>query len=59
MHKIGIIINWISIFACVIGMILGFRELIVHGQPSFWLAMVPGSFLGLLTGMVITLLSKP
>lgn len=59
MHKLGVFINWISIISCIIGLILGFRELVVYHEASIWLAMVPASFLGLLTGVVITLFSKP
>lgn len=58
MHKFGVAVNWISIIACVVGLVMGFRDLVVYGENSVWLAMVPASFLGLLTGVVITLFSK-
>ena len=58
MHKFGVALLLFSIAACVIGLVLGFWDLIKHGENSFWLMMVPASFLGLMTGVVITLFSK-
>ncbi len=58
MHKFGITLLLFSIAACVLGLALGFWDLIKHGENSFWLMMVPASFLGLMTGVVITLFSK-
>lgn len=58
MHKFGVALLLFSIAACVIGLVLGFWDLIKYGENSFWLMMVPASFLGLMTGVVITLFSK-
>lgn len=59
MYKFGVILLWFSIAVCVIGLVLGFWDLVRHGENSFWLMMVPASFLGLMAGVVITLFSKP
>ena len=59
MHRVGVILIWISLFACVFGLIFGIMDLLKYGEPSIWMAMIPAGFLGLLTGTVMTLFSKP
>ena len=59
MHKFGIAINILSIIACIVGLIVGFYQMIETGENNAWLSvMVPGSFLGLMAGMVMSLFSK-
>ncbi len=59
MHKFGVALSWLSVVTCAVGLILGFREMIIYGTDNEWLHLVPIAFLGLFTGLVITLFSKP
>ena len=58
MHKVGVVLIWISLLACLFGLIFGFIDMIKYGETSIWLAMIPAGFVGLLTGTVMTLFSK-
>ena len=59
MYKFGVAINILSVIACVVGLVMGFRDLILYGEMSIWMSVVPASFLGLMAGVVMTLFSKP
>ncbi|VAY88891.1 conserved hypothetical protein [mine drainage metagenome] len=59
LHTIGVITTWISIIVCALGIVLGLWHLVVYHETNDWWTAVPASFLGLLSGVVLTLFSKP
>ncbi len=58
MHRFGVILVWTSLIAAVSGLIFGFIDFVKYGEPSFWIALVPAAFAGLLMGIVMTLFSN-
>jgi uncharacterized membrane protein YfcA len=59
MHKLGVITTLLGLILSVVGLVVGFWEML-HGndQAEFWLSLIPLGFVGLFLGDTITQLSN-
>ena len=55
MHKLGVITTLLGLILCIVGLIVGFWEML-HGNDNaqYWLSLVPLGFVGLFVGVTLT-----
>jgi hypothetical protein len=59
MHKLGVITTLLGLILSVVGLGVGFWEMLRHsGNAQTWLSLVPLGFVGLMLGVVLTQLSN-
>lgn len=58
LHKLGVIIIWGSVITCLVGIILGFRHMVVYHELDDWWTIVPASFFSLFVGVALVYLAR-
>ena len=59
MHKLGVITTLLGLILSVVGLGVGFWEMLHDsGNAQMWLSLVPLGFVGLMLGVVLTQLSR-
>ena len=59
MHKLGVITTLLGLILSVVGLAVGFWEMLHgNGNAQEWLSLVPLGFVGLMLGVVLTQLSN-
>jgi uncharacterized membrane protein len=59
MHKLGVITTLLGLILSIVGMVVGFWEML-HGNENsgFWLTLIPYGFVALFLGVTMTQLSN-
>ena len=59
MHKLGVITTLLGLILSIVGMVVGFWEML-HGNENaeFWLSLIPLGFVGLFLGVTLTQFSN-
>jgi hypothetical protein len=59
MHRLGVITTLLGLILSVVGMVVGFWEMLNGSENTeFWISLVPLGFVGLFLGVTITQLSS-
>ena len=55
MHRLGAITTWLGLILSVVGLAVGFWEML-HGNENaqYWLSLIPLGFVGLFVGVTLT-----
>jgi hypothetical protein len=59
MHRLGVITTLLGLILSVIGLVVGFWEMLNGSENAeFWISLVPLGFVGLFLGVTLTQLSS-
>ena len=59
MHKLGVITTLLGLILSVVGLVVGFWEMLHgSGNAQFWLSLIPLGFVGLFVGVTLTQLDN-